>query len=111
MVVQEWLAEAFTMRGLPAVVTAVTAAGGDARPGVWVYRMDARLLVALGALTALTGAVAGRAETRPITDSRRIPACSLKDGPISGVREVPVMGHRSRQYRAFGPARRRCGQR
>jgi hypothetical protein len=39
-VLQEWLAEAFTMRGLAAVVVAVTAAGGVSGAGVrdWVYR-------------------------------------------------------------------------
>jgi hypothetical protein len=57
IVVQEWLAEAFTMWGVAAVVIAVTAAGG-ADPGsrAWVYRVAAGLLIALGALTALTGA-------------------------------------------------------
>jgi hypothetical protein len=57
IVLQEWLAEAFTMWGLAAVVIPVTAAGGaDAGPGIWVYRVTAGLLVALGTLTALTGA-------------------------------------------------------
>ena len=57
IVVQEWLAEAFTMWGIAAVVIAVTAVGGD-DPGsrAWVYRVAAGLLIALGALTALTGA-------------------------------------------------------
>jgi hypothetical protein len=57
IVVQEWLAEAFTMWGVAAMVIVVTAVGGavtDAR--VWVYRVAAGLLVALGVLTALTGA-------------------------------------------------------
>ena len=54
---QEWLAEAFTMWGIAAVVIAATAAGGAA-PGVrgWVYRAAAGLLLALAVLTALTGA-------------------------------------------------------
>jgi hypothetical protein len=57
IVLQEWLAEAFTMWGVAAVVIAVTAAGGaDASSGVWVYRVVAGLLVALGTLTAPTGA-------------------------------------------------------
>lgn len=57
ILLQEWLAEAFTMWGIAAVVVAVTAAGGaDAGSGIWVYRAAAGLLVALGALTALTGA-------------------------------------------------------
>ena len=54
---QEWLAEAITMWGLAAVIIAVTAAGGtsaDAR--AWVYRAASALLIALAALTALTGA-------------------------------------------------------
>jgi hypothetical protein len=54
---QEWLAEAVTMWGLAAVIIAVTAAGGtnaDAR--AWVYRAVSALLIALAALTALTGA-------------------------------------------------------
>jgi hypothetical protein len=57
IVLQEWLAEAFTMWGVAAVVIAATAVGG-ADTGVrgWVYRVAAGLLVALGTLTALTGA-------------------------------------------------------
>ena len=57
VIVQEWLAEAFTMWGVAAMVIAATAAGGavtDVR--AWVYRVAAALLVALGVLTALTGA-------------------------------------------------------
>lgn len=59
IVLQEWLAEAFTMWGIAAVVLAVTVAGsgGDARE--WAYRIAAGLLLALGALTALTGARTG----------------------------------------------------
>jgi hypothetical protein len=57
IVVQEWLAEAFTMWGIAAMVIVVTAAGGaDTGARVWVYRIAAGLLIALGALTALTGA-------------------------------------------------------
>ena len=57
IILQEWLAEAFTMWGIAVMVIAVTAAGGAA-PDVraWVYRSDAALLLALGALTVLTGA-------------------------------------------------------
>jgi hypothetical protein len=57
IVAQEWLAEAFTMWGIAAmviVVTAIGAAGTGAQP--WVYRVAAGLLLALGTLTALTGA-------------------------------------------------------
>lgn len=60
VIVQEWLAEAFTMWGVAAMVVAVTAAGGaaaDVRD--WVYRVAAALLVALGVLTAVTGARTG----------------------------------------------------
>lgn len=57
IVLQEWLAEAFTMWGVAALVLVVTAVGGagmDVR--AWVYRIAAGLLIALGTLTALTGA-------------------------------------------------------
>lgn len=56
VIAQEWLAEAFTMWGTAAIVIAATAAGGPAGARDWVYRTAAVLLVALGALTALTGA-------------------------------------------------------
>ena len=57
IVAQEWLAEAFTMWGIAVIVIVVTAAEGtDASARHWVYRAAAALLVALGALTALTGA-------------------------------------------------------
>jgi hypothetical protein len=57
IVTQEWLAEAFTMWGIAAMVIVVTAVGGtDTGASVWVYRIAAGLLIALGALTALTGA-------------------------------------------------------
>jgi hypothetical protein len=56
IVLQEWLAEAFTMWGIATVVIAVTAAGSAGDVRVLVYRIAAGLLVALGALTALTGA-------------------------------------------------------
>ncbi len=57
ILLQEWLAEALTMWGVAAMVLAVTAVGGtgtDVR--AWVYRIAAGLLIALGTLTALTGA-------------------------------------------------------
>ena len=56
VIVQEWLVEAFTMWGLAALVIAVTAVAGDQDVTSWVYRIVAALLVALGVLTALTGA-------------------------------------------------------
>jgi hypothetical protein len=56
VLVQEWLAEAFTMWGVAAVVVAATLANPDGRATAWVYRAAALLLAALAALTALTGA-------------------------------------------------------
>jgi hypothetical protein len=57
IVQQEWLAEAFTMWGLAGVIIAATAAGGaTADTRAWVYRAVSILLIALAALTALTGA-------------------------------------------------------
>ena len=57
IVAQEWLAEAVTMWGIAALVIVVTALGGtDTGARAWVYRVAAGLLVALGTLTALTGA-------------------------------------------------------
>ncbi len=54
---QEWLAEAITMWGLAAVIIAATAAGGtNADVRAWVYRAASALLIALAALTAVTGA-------------------------------------------------------
>jgi hypothetical protein len=57
VIAQEWLAEAFTMWGIAAIVIAATAATGTA-PDIraWVYRATSALLISLGALTALTGA-------------------------------------------------------
>ena len=57
IILQEWLAEAFTMWGIAAVVIAATAATGAA-PDIraWVYRAASILLISLGTLTALTGA-------------------------------------------------------
>ncbi len=57
VITQEWLAEAFTMWGLAAAIVVTTAVGGaDSDVTVWLYRAVAGLLVALAALTALTGA-------------------------------------------------------
>jgi hypothetical protein len=56
VLLQEWLAESFTMWGIAGVVIAATAASGDATEvRAWVYRTAAGLLIALAALTALTG--------------------------------------------------------
>ncbi len=57
VILQEWLAEAFTMWGLSAVIVVATAVGGAGDDvTTWVYRAAAGLLVALALLTALTGA-------------------------------------------------------
>lgn len=57
VVLQEWLAEAFTMWGIAAVIVAVTVvAGARDDAAEWVYRATGLLLVALAGLTALTGA-------------------------------------------------------
>lgn len=56
VILQEWLAEAFTMWGLAALVITITAIGGDEQLTDTVYRLVAGLLVALAVLTALTGA-------------------------------------------------------
>jgi hypothetical protein len=53
---QEWLAEAFTMWGLAAIVLAATLTGNDTDVAAWVYRAAAGLLVGLAVLTAVTGA-------------------------------------------------------
>ena len=68
IIVQEWLAEAFTMWGVAAMVIAATAAGGadDRRAGLGVP-VAAALLVALGVLTVLTGA------RTPVVSSSRCP--------------------------------------
>ncbi len=55
IVVQEWLAEGLMMWGTAAfVIAAAAAAPGDGR--AWAYRVAAGLLLAVGVLTALTGA-------------------------------------------------------
>ncbi len=56
VITQEWLAEAFTMWGLAAAVVVTTAVGANSDATVWLYRVVAGLLVAIAALTALTGA-------------------------------------------------------
>jgi hypothetical protein len=57
VLLQEWLAEAFTMWGLAAAVIAATMVGGAGSVvTVAVYRVVAGLLVALAVLTGLTGA-------------------------------------------------------
>ena len=53
VILQEWLAEAFTMWGIAAVVVTVTiVAGAGADAGQWVSRAAAVLLLALAVLTS-----------------------------------------------------------
>jgi len=57
---QEWLAEAFTMWFVAAVVIVTAALGAPGAPlTTWLYRVSALMLVAIGTLTAATG---GRTE-------------------------------------------------
>jgi len=57
IITQEWIAEALAMWFVAAVVVLVTAVGGSHEALTnWVYRASAVMLVALGALTAVTGA-------------------------------------------------------
>jgi len=57
VILQEWLAEAFTMWGIAAIVIVTTVVGGaGADATAWVYRVAACLLGALAMLTGLTGA-------------------------------------------------------
>jgi hypothetical protein len=57
VLIQEWLAEAFSMWGIAAVIVVSTIVGGsDSAVTQWVYRVAAGLLVALAMLTTLTGA-------------------------------------------------------
>lgn len=53
---QEWLAEAFTMWGVAALVVVVTVVDADSAVTDWAYRACAGLLLALAVLTAVTGA-------------------------------------------------------
>ena len=55
VLLQEWLAEAFTMWGVAGVVVAATVGGDGADLRAWVYRAAAGLLIALAVLTAFTG--------------------------------------------------------
>lgn len=56
VILQEWLAESVAMWGLAVVTVAVTADGGGTSTAHWAYLAVAAVLVALGALTWLTGA-------------------------------------------------------
>jgi hypothetical protein len=56
ILVQEWLAESFTMWGVAALLVVVTATAVDTQVSAIVYHVAAGLLLALAALTAFTGA-------------------------------------------------------
>lgn len=57
VVTQEWIAEGMTMWFIAAVVAISTASGGGHSDlADWIYRASAVMLLALGALTAVTGA-------------------------------------------------------
>lgn len=57
VITQEWVAEAFTMWFIAAVVVIATSVAGPGEPiTAWVYRAAAIMLAAVGALTAVTGA-------------------------------------------------------
>jgi hypothetical protein len=57
IVLQEWLAEAFTMWGIAGtVIIATVVDGSGSQVSGWLYRAAAVLLVSLATLTALTGA-------------------------------------------------------
>lgn len=56
IITQEWIAEGITMWGIAAFVIVATAVTGVGDIRAWVYRVAAALLIAVGALTALTGA-------------------------------------------------------
>ena len=51
----EWLAEAFTLWGIAVLIVIVTALTRDMTMRAWVYRAIAGLLLAIAALTAVTG--------------------------------------------------------
>lgn len=59
VILQEWIAERMTMWGIAALVIAVTLAGSAQGAATAAYGVSAGLLVAIAALTALTGARAG----------------------------------------------------
>ena len=56
VLLQEWLAEAFTMWGVGALVIAVTAVASTSSATAGAYRVSAALLLALAVLTSVTGA-------------------------------------------------------
>jgi hypothetical protein len=60
IITQEWLAEALTMWFIAAVVIVATLLGEPENAATeWIYRASAAALLAVGTLTALTGARTG----------------------------------------------------
>lgn len=55
-IIQEWIAEAFTMWFIAALLVVTTAIAGEAPVTAWVYRVAAAMLIGVAALTAATGA-------------------------------------------------------
>jgi hypothetical protein len=70
IILQEWLAEAFTMWGIAVVIAATAVPGTATDIRAWVYRAAAALLIALGTLTP------SPAPARPWSGSRSAPCCS-----------------------------------
>ena len=90
IILQEWLAEAFTMWGIAAVVIAATVVPGTATDiRAWVYRAAAALLIALGTLTAL--------------DWRPHPRGLVQDLPRAARRLSPPAADRELSVRAASP--------
>ena len=56
VVTQEWVAEAMTMWFIAAVIVITTALSGPHELTTWIYRASGAMLIALAALTAVTGA-------------------------------------------------------
>jgi hypothetical protein len=56
VITQEWLAEAFTMWFIAAVIVITTAVAAGGPVTEWVYRAAAVMLAAIATLTASTGA-------------------------------------------------------
>jgi hypothetical protein len=56
VITQEWIAEAMTMWFIAALVVVATAIDSEESVTRWVYRISAVALIAVGALTAVTGA-------------------------------------------------------
>jgi len=103
VILQEWLAEAFTMWGLATLVYVATAIGGAGLDiTAWVYRVVAGLLIALAALTSVTGA------RTPVIWFKICPFLLAGSAITSGVRlrrgEVAARGRRQPAKSRLVPA-------